>query len=295
MTAIVETYHLCKSYGRTIGVDDLNFQVYPGEIFGYLGPNGAGKTTTIRLLLDFIRPTSGSFQILGETDARRHVRIRHRVGNLPGEFGYYPNLSGRQFLDYMGGFHRNVPLQSKLCSAFHLAESVLSQKLKYYSKGTRQKIGLIQAMQHDPELLILDEPSEGLDPLMQQKLYDILLEMKSRGRTIIFSSHILPEVERISDRVAIIRDGQLQTIETIAELKKKQRRKLIVTAAPAVLETICQIPGLALEHQSDEVAIFGWQGPVKPILQRITEFDIIDLLAPEPQLEDIFRHYYLTD
>ncbi len=275
MKPVLETTNLTKYYGSFLGVERINLSIDEGEIFGFLGPNGAGKTTTVRLLLDLIRPPSGSYRILGYEGSGQHLKIREHMGNLPGEIGFYLNMTGQEFLERFG---QN--------------QSTLAKKIKRYSKGMKQKLGLIQAMQHDPDLLILDEPSEGLNPLMQHELYEILLSLKQRGRTVFFSSHILSEVEKICDRVAIIREGEIQAIENIQTLKQKMIRRLTVSASMDTLERIAKIEQLELDVRRGSTAVYRFSGEISILLRELSQFEIHDLIFPEPELEDVFLAYY---
>ena len=224
---IISVSNLTKYYGSTLGVKNINFTVNQGEIFGFLGPNGAGKTTTIRMLLDLLRPSSGQINIFGQEIYTHSLEIRKRCGYLPGSFSAYGNMSGTDFLHFAASMRKTEPkLQKSLIDRFQLFQEDLSQKVKHLSHGTLQKLGIIQAFFHQPELFILDEPTIGLDPLMQEEFYRLLHEMQNEGKTIFFSSHNLPEVEKVCHRIAIIREGELVALETLEGLKKK---KLMMT------------------------------------------------------------------
>lgn len=294
---ILQTDNLTKYYGSFRGIEDVNLTIAEGEIFGFLGPNGAGKTTTIRILLDLIRPTSGRFEILGASGARQLLAVRGQIGNLPGEIGFYQGMTGQEFLDYLGRYQtpRGPVLQAELCRRFKLEATALAKKIKYYSKGMKQKLGLVQAMQHDPRLLILDEPSEALDPLMQQVFYEILLEFKERGTTIFFSSHVLSEVEKICDRIAIIRDGCIQAVEHIQNLKRQTVRRMTVFAAEHVLSQIEHIDGVTLEMTYPTSATYRFTGKMNALLTALAPLPIDDLIFPDPELEDIFLQFYQQD
>jgi ABC-2 type transport system ATP-binding protein len=221
----IVTRALTKTYGRARGVADLDLEVRPGEVFGYLGPNGAGKTTTLRLLLDLIRPTRGSATVLGLDSHREGRAIRRRVGYLPGDLRLYVSLSGRELLDYFGHLRGAIPRERAEALARRL-DCDLGREIRALSSGNRQKLGLIQAFMSDPELLILDEPTNGLDPLVQQTFYELVLEARAAGRTVLLSSHILPEVERVCDRVGILREGRLVAVESIADLRARAVRRV---------------------------------------------------------------------
>jgi len=288
---IISVNHLTKFYGKTLGVQDLNFSVSQGEIFGFLGPNGAGKTTTIRMLLDLLRPSSGQIHIFGKEIYDHSLEIRRRSGYLPGNFSAYGNMTGIDFLRFAGSMRRTSPkLQSSLIDRFQLSKEDLSQKVKHLSHGTLQKLGIIQAFFHQPELLILDEPTIGLDPLMQEEFYRLLFEVQNKGKTIFFSSHNLAEVEKICHRIAIIRDGKLVALETLESLKKKKVRRLkFILKEPA---DGLKLPGANLVKQKDLYYEYLVEGDMKPLLQKLSSLPIDDLIFSEPDLEEVFMAYY---
>ncbi len=288
---IISVNHLTKFYGKTLGVQDLNFSVSQGEIFGFLGPNGAGKTTTIRMLLDLLRPSSGQIHIFGKEIYDHSLEIRRRSGYLPGNFSAYGNMTGIDFLRFAGSMRRTSPkLQSSLIDRFQLSKEDLSQKVKHLSHGTLQKLGIIQAFFHQPEVLILDEPTIGLDPLMQEEFYRLLFEVQNKGKTIFFSSHNLAEVEKICHRIAIIRDGKLVALETLESLKKKKVRRLkFILKEPA---DGLKLPGANLVKQKDLYYEYLVEGDMKPLLQKLSSLPIDDLIFSEPDLEEVFMAYY---
>ena len=288
---IISVNNLSKFYGKTLGVQDLNFSVSQGEIFGFLGPNGAGKTTTIRMLLDLLRPSFGQIHIFGKEIYDHSLEIRRRSGYLPGNFSAYGNMTGADFLRFAGSMRRTSPmLQSSLIDRFQLSKEDLSQKVKHLSHGTLQKLGIIQAFFHQPELLILDEPTIGLDPLMQEEFYRLLFEVQNKGKTIFFSSHNLAEVEKICHRIAIIRDGKLVALETLESLKKKKVRRLkFILKEPA---DELKLPGANLVKQKDLYYEYLVEGDMKPLLQKLSSLPIDDLIFPEPDLEEVFMAYY---
>jgi ABC-2 type transport system ATP-binding protein len=288
---IISVNNLSKFYGKTLGVQDLNFSVSQGEIFGFLGPNGAGKTTTIRMLLDLLRPSFGQIHIFGKEIYDHSMEIRRRSGYLPGNFSAYGNMTGIDFLRFAGSMRRtSSKLQSRLIDRFQLSKEDLSQKVKHLSHGTLQKLGIIQAFFHQPELLILDEPTIGLDPLMQEEFYRLLFEVQNKGKTIFFSSHNLAEVEKICHRIAIIRDGKLVALETLESLKKKKVRRLkFILKEPA---DELKLPGANLVKQKDLYYEYLVEGDMKPLLQKLSSLPIDDLIFPEPDLEEVFMAYY---
>ncbi len=230
-------------------LESLDLVVRPGEVFGFLGPNGAGKSTTIRLLFGFLHPTAGRGRVLGLDIVRDSVAIRRRIGYLPGGIALYDTLTGERLLDYLGELTGRRPVRRReLCDRLELSPSTLRRLVRDYSRGMRQKIGIVQALQHDPELAILDEPSEGLDPLMQRAFYEILDALKAEGRTIFFSSHVLSEVERVCDRVAIVRQGRLVALEETAVLLARRKRNVQMRFS-GVPPRLDGVPGVsAVEH-----------------------------------------------
>jgi beta-exotoxin I transport system ATP-binding protein len=289
---VIKTEELAKYYGKQRGVVDLNLEVLKGEVFGYLGPNGAGKTTTIRLLLDLIRPTRGRGIVLGLDAQKEGVVIRKRIGYLPGELALYDNMTGAEMLRYLGNLRGGVDWGFVESLAQRL-DCNLEQRIKSHSKGNKQKIGLIQAFIHRPELLILDEPTGGLDPLVQHEFHDLVRELKSDGATFFISSHNLPEVERICDRVAIIREGELIAVDDIENLKEKALRKLEIHFGGAVPEEAFQnIPGvrdLQVENDTLRCSVVGSEDA---LFKAAARFEILNVVSPEVSLEEIFIDYY---
>ncbi len=245
--AVIDAVHLTKHYGRRRGIEDVAFTVQRGEIFGFLGPNGAGKTTTIRAVLGLVHPHHGRVTIFGHPASEID---RSRLGFVPGELSLYERMTGAQLLDYLAALTRRPPLRrAALLERFALSRQDLLRPIRHYSRGMKQKVGVVQALQHDPELLVLDEPAEGLDPLMQQEFYELLGELRAEGRTVFISSHLLWEVERICDRVAIIRDGLLVTTERIDTLRQRSARRVDVQFAQANDATAFRPPeGVTVER-----------------------------------------------
>src|SRR5690242_7178177 len=244
--AVIETRGLTKQYGRQLApaLADLDLTVESGEIFGFLGTNGAGKSTTIRLLLGFLHPSRGVAHVLGHDIDRGSVEIRRRTGYLPGRIAFWDGLTGERLLDELAAMSGRAPTRrAELLDRLELGD-VLRRPVRDYSRGMRQKLGIIQALQHDPELAILDEPSEGLDPLMQRAFYEILEELRAAGRTIFFSSHVLSEVERICDRVAIVRRGRLVALEDVAALLERRKRNVEMRLAEGDAIRLEGVPGV---------------------------------------------------
>jgi len=302
----IETRALTKDYGARRGAPvqtagrwaapalvDLDIAVEEGEIFGFLGPNGAGKSTTIRLLLGFLHPTAGSATVLGRDIERDSVEIRRRVGYLPGGIAFWDDLSGERLLDQLADLSGRPPVRRpELLDRLELDAPTLRRPVRTYSRGMRQKLGIIQALQHDPELAILDEPSEGLDPLMQRAFYGILEDLRTAGRTIFFSSHVLSEVERVCDRVAIVRHGRLVALEDVAGLLARRKRdvELRVEGEPPPLDGVPGVSDLRLEPDGRIACRLA--GDVGPFLAAIAAARVVDLTIQPASLEDAFLEYY---
>lgn len=295
MTAAVRTERLTKRYGNHPALTDLDLEVRPGEIFGYLGPNGAGKTTTIRLLLDLIRPTSGRAEVLGMDVRARSVAVHHKVGYLAGDVALYEGLTGLEHLTYLGNLRGGVePGRIRLLAdRFDLD---LSRPIRQLSKGNRQKVGLIQAFMHRPELAILDEPTSGLDPLMQQESHQLLRESTGEGATVLLSSHVLSEVERVADRVAILRAGRLVTVGSVSDIKARARRRLEVQfGGPVPADAFAAVPGVYDMHLHDGIARFDVEGSMDALVKVLARYEVTSMVSHEPDLEEIFLEYYRKD
>ncbi len=289
---IIKTERLSKNYGSRLGIADVGIEVFAGEIFGYLGPNGAGKTTTIRILLDFIRADSGRAEIFGLDARKRSVEIHRRLGFLPGEPHLYDNLSGGDFLRFFASLRRGVAWSY----VEELAERLncrLEQPIRTLSQGNKRKIGLIQAFMHSPELIVLDEPTSGLDPLVQHEFYQMLAESRSRGQTVFLSSHNLAEVERVCDRVAIIRSGRLAATENVAMLRARSLRNLeIHFAEDFEASAFAGVPGLEILAAEKRLLKGRLRGGMDALLKTAARFAISDFRSQEPSLEEIFLAYY---
>jgi ABC-2 type transport system ATP-binding protein len=292
MTAIIEIEQLTKSYGRHRGIVDVDLTVNEGEAFGFLGPNGAGKTTTIRVLLDHLRPTSGKARIFGIDTTADPVAIHRRVGYLPGEFTLYDKLTGGQTIEYFANLRGGIDpaYQAQLIARLDVDPS---RKFREYSKGNKQKIGLIVALQHRPDLLILDEPTSGLDPLVQQTFYEVIREAKAEGRTIFLSSHILSEVEKTCDRVAIIRDGRLVKVDSVEGLRDLAHHQVeLVFAGPVPREEFEAIPGVSELVSEGHTLRMRVSGPITPIVRAAAAHELLDFVSREPSLEETFLAQY---
>lgn len=292
---IIQVVSLTKYYGRRSAVEDVSFSVKEGEIFGFLGPNGAGKTTTIRALLGLVRPRRGRATMFGEPADRAD---RSRLGFVPGELSLYESMTGAQLLDYLGALTRRPALRrTQLLERFALSRQDLARPIRHYSRGMKQKLGIVQALQHDPALLVMDEPAEGLDPLMQQELYTLLDELRGRGRTVFISSHLLWEVERICDRVAIIRNGRLVATERIETLRRRSPRRVDVQFLRTDDAAAFRAPAGVVVERVDGARV-TMRVPVEqtaPLLNTLAGLRITDLVWERPSLEDIFLAYYRED
>jgi ABC-2 type transport system ATP-binding protein len=291
MTTVVRAQELTKFYGDERGVVDLDFAVGAGEVFGFLGPNGAGKTTTIRLMLDLIRPSRGWVELFG-LDPRRNVDLRRRIGYLPGELRLYDRLSARELLTFFARLRGLAGLGSAPALADRLGVE-FDRPLRTVSKGNRQKVGLVQAFMHEPDLLVLDEPTAGLDPLLQQTFYELVAEAKVRGATVFLSSHILPEVQHIADRIALVRDGRLALVASVDELRAHAQTRVEVTFA--TLPPHAAFAGIAGVRELDRYGKkvrFSLRGEVDPLVKALARYRVIALDSHEAGLEDIFLSLY---
>lgn len=289
---VIQIDGLTKHYGSTQALNDLTLAVQSGEIFGYLGPNGAGKSTTIRLLLDFIRPTRGGARIFGLDTRRDSVAIRARVGNLPGELNLWTHMSGWEVVDYLGGLRGGVDKRYVGELAARL-DMDMNRKVKACSSGMKRKLGLIQALMHQPELLILDEPTNGLDPLVQQTFYSLIREIAQQGRTVFMSSHNLAEVEHLCSRVAILRGGRLVAVEKMGDLRNVHFRWMMLRFddAPQPAE-FAALPGVADVSVVNGSLRFRVSGELDPVIKLAARHHVLNMTYEEPSLEDIFLEYY---
>jgi ABC-2 type transport system ATP-binding protein len=292
MPPVIETESLTKFYGGHRGIEDVSFSVEPGEVFGFLGPNGAGKTTTIRTLLDLIHPSGGSARLFGLDSRRDAVAIRARLGNLPGDFGYGRQASGRAALRLLARLRGvdGLGRAEALAARFH---AELDRPLGELSRGNRQKVGLILATFHEPELLVFDEPTSGLDPLMQEEFLALVAEERQRGQTVFISSHDLDEVQRVCDRVGMVRDGRLIAVERMAELLGKARRKVTVRLGDgAKLQELRALPQVSELEVRDGAVSFKVAGDIDPVVKALAAHHVSDLEAVHPTLEEVFLGYY---
>jgi len=290
MTAIIQTEQLTKSYGPHRGIIDVDLSVEQGEVFGFLGPNGAGKTTTIRTLLDLIRPTSGRAMVFGIESNADPVAIHRRVGYIPGEFALYDRLTGKQTLEYFANLRGGVDpaYQASLVDRFELDPS---RRFREYSKGNKQKAGVIIALQHRPELLILDEPTSGLDPLMEAVFQDCIRELKTEGRTVLLSSHILAEVEALCDRLSIIRAGRTEQHGTLQELRGMTRTSIVAEIAQP--DGLASMPGVhGLRVDGTQVRFEVDAAHLGDAVRRLGELGVRSLASHPPTLAELFLRLY---
>jgi ABC-2 type transport system ATP-binding protein len=288
----IRTKGLSKDYGSGHGLFELDLEVDRGEVFGFLGPNGAGKSTTMRLLLDLIKPTGGSASMLGLDTREDSLEIRARVGFLPGDFALYPKLTGAEVLDYLAELRGGVDhrLRDSLTERF---DAELERPVRELSTGNRQKVGLIQAFMHEPELLILDEPIAGLDPLVQQSFHALLDEVSSQGRTVFLSSHTLSEVERVTDRVAILREGRLVVVDSLENLRQIAVQRLeIEFTAPVPADQFRALPGVREVKAEGRHLTVSFQGSADAIVKAAAAHEVHAIRTREDDLEEIFLRYY---
>jgi ABC-2 type transport system ATP-binding protein len=288
----IRTEGLSKDYGAGHGLFDLDLEVEHGEVFGFLGPNGAGKSTTMRLLLDLIAPTAGAARVLGLDTRRDGLGIRSRIGFLPGDFALYPQLTGAEVLDHLAALRGDVNrrVRDSLAERF---DAQLDRRIRELSSGNRQKIGLIQAFMHEPELLILDEPITGLDPLVQQSFHALLAEVSAQGRTVFLSSHTLSEVERVTHRVAILREGRLVVIDSLENLRGIAIQRLeIEFTAPVAAEEFRALPGVREARAEDRRVDVAFEGSADVIVKAAAAHEVRAIRSRDDDLEEIFLRYY---
>jgi ABC-2 type transport system ATP-binding protein len=292
MAAVIETDGLTKRYGASRGIENVSISVDQGEVYGFLGPNGAGKTTTIRTLLGLLHPSSGRARIFGVDSHAEGRAIRARLGNLPGEFTCETKLSGRKFLKFCGEA-RGLPGLGSASLLAQRFEADLDRRIGDLSRGNRQKIGLIQALFHEPELLLLDEPTTGLDPLMQEEFLAVVTEYRERGGTVFLSSHDLGEVERVCDRIAIIREGHLVAVEKMTDLRGRAYHHVAIEFDTAVdAAEFARVPGVSELRAAGQRISFKASGALDPVIKTAARHTVLDMELTEPTLEEIFLTFY---
>ena len=283
---------LTKDYGPKRALDHVDLELRPAEIFGYLGSNGAGKTTTIRCLLDLIQPTSGRATVLGLHSQTDSIEVRKRTGYLPGDLRLYPNLTARQLLSYLGRLRGGVAAQ-RVDELAQRMECDLSQRCGAMSHGQRQKVGVIQALMHNPDVLILDEPTATLDPLMQRTVHDLIHEARDRGATIFVSSHDLPEVSRLCDRAGILRQGRLVAVQDVNELAEQGRHVLSIEfREPVDAAAFERLPGVSQVTAADTTLTLTVSGDLDAVVKTAAKFHVHALHSAEVDLDEVFRDYY---
>lgn len=288
---VIESNQLTKMYGKARGISNVSFTVKEGEIFGFIGPNGAGKSTTIRTLLALIYPTSGSATIFGKDCIKYAPEIKKEIGYLPSEVFYYDNMKVIDLLKYSASFYKKDCTKRirELAEALNLD---LSKKIDDLSLGNKKKVGIVQGLLHEPKLIILDEPTSGLDPLMQQKFFELLREENKKGATILFSSHILSEVQKLCDRVAIIKEGEIVKVETMSALTENSYKKFRLEVVNQVTTEVFQLDGVTDIKVKEKTVSFIYKGNMNAIISKIAEIPLKNLWVEEPTLEEIFMHYY---
>lgn len=284
---------LTKHYGKHRGINNLSFSVNQGEFFGFIGPNGAGKSTTIRTLMGLIRPTGGSASIFDLDCHSKASVIARDVGYLPSENSYYENMKVRELLQYTADLY-GMDCKTKMKELADRLNLDLSRKIADLSLGNKKKLGIVSAIMTSPKLIIMDEPTSGLDPLIQQAFYDILKEENSRGATVFFSSHVLSEVQKLCDRVAILKEGQLIGIQSIKELRESGYKKVSLSAKEAIPRDFFDLSGIAnYAETADKTSVsFMYNGNITAIIDKLHLLHLDDVLLEEPSLEEIFMHYY---
>lgn len=288
---IIEIKNLTKNYGKARGIIDVSFEVQEGEIFGFIGPNGAGKSTTIRTLLALIKPTSGSATIFGKDCINSASELAMSIGYLPSEVFYYDGMKVIDLLKYSASFY-NKDCTARITELAAILELDLHKKIDDLSYGNKKKVGIIQGLLHEPKLIILDEPTSGLDPLMQQKFFDLLKLENQKGATILFSSHILNEVQKMCHRVAIIKEGKIVQVDTIAALTENTYKKISVESNENLSKEQLSISGITSLDIKGDSASFIYKGSIPPLLKCLAELPLKNLTIDEPDLEEIFMHYY---
>jgi ABC-2 type transport system ATP-binding protein len=297
MGTVIETSGLTKYYGNAPGIIDLDLNVVEGEVFGFIGPNGAGKSTTIRTLLNFLFPTSGSGTVLGLDIIKDTLEIRRRVGYLPGDLSMYDSMTAREFLIYFANL-RDCDCTASMASLADRFQLDLDRRIKDYSTGNRQKVGIVNAFMHKPELLILDEPTAGLDPLMQQEFQELINEVRAAGCTVFLSSHILPEVDRVADRVGIVRESRLIAVDSVEAFKARAHSTLSIQFASPVDEAMfTHIDGVrdTEVRNGGTVLAVTVSGSLDAVIKEAASHNVVSISTRDSELEEVFLSYYAGD
>lgn len=291
---VIEINNLTKSYGKSRGISDVSFNVEEGEVFGFIGPNGAGKSTTIRTLLGLIHPTSGSAKIFGKDCIKYAPEIAKEVGYLPSEVFYYDNMKVIDLLKYSASFYKK-DCSKRMMELAEIMNLDLEKKIDDLSFGNKKKVGIVQGLLHEPKLIILDEPTSGLDPLMQQKFFELLEEENKKGATVLLSSHILSEIQKLCTRVAVIKEGKIITLDKISTLQENNYKKIKISTKSQIDNNYFKADGVVnLDVKKDEVS-FLFKGDINSLIQKISKIEINNILVEEPDLEEIFMHFYAKE
>lgn len=292
-TPIIDITNLSKFYGNAKGIERVNLEIDEGEIFGFIGPNGAGKSTTIRILMNLIFPTSGSARIMGMDVIKETKKIKSQVGYIPSDANAYSSMDVKEFLDYCKRFYKLQNGMQRIDELAELFELDLKRKIADLSMGNRKKVSIIQSLLHNPTLLILDEPTTGLDPLMQSRFFELLRSENQKGMTIFFSSHVLSEVQMLCKRVAIIKNGKIIQVEDINNLRKKQLKKIFIEFSNPSSRKSFSIAGIkSIISGSHNTITFLYSGDINVLVSTLSGTEIINLTIEEPSLDEIFMHYY---
>lgn len=287
---IIETNNLYKTYGKNRGIIDVNLKIKEGEIFGFVGPNGAGKSTTIRTLLNFIFPTSGSAKILGKDILKESSEIKKYIGYVPSEVKFYDEVKVKDIIKYSVGFYNKVN-EEEIDKLYKILDVDINKKMSELSLGNKKKVAIVQALIHNPKLLILDEPTNGLDPLIQKKLFELLKEARKKGTTVFLSSHNLVEIENLCDRVAVIKDGKIIDTIVIEKLSRKLGLKVVIKSNEITEDKIKEIGGQVISKEKHEF-IFYYNNGIDDLVKKLSRYKIEKLLISEQTLEDTFMNYY---
>ncbi|KUG05127.1 abc transporter, atp-binding protein [hydrocarbon metagenome] len=288
---VIEIKQLSKYYGKARGIVEVSFNVQEGEIFGFIGPNGAGKSTTIRILLALIYPSSGQARIFGKDCIKHGTEIRNHIGYLPAEVYYYDHMRVIDLLKYSASFYKNVD-KNRIRKLAEIMDLDLNRKIDDLSYGNKKKVGIVQGLIHQPRLIILDEPTGGLDPLIQQQFFNLIREENQNGATVLFSSHVLSEVQKLCSQVAIIKEGQIIGVEDIKALQNNNYKKFKIQLAETVSSDYFNIDGVADLTVDENSHTFLFRGDINQMIARIHDHRITNLIVEEPALEEVFMHYY---
>lgn len=291
MENLIEIKNLTKYYGKSRGIIDVSFNVQKGEIFGFIGPNGAGKSTTIRTLLSLIYPTSGSATIFGKDCIKSGPEIRRSIGYLPSEVFYYDDMKVLDLLKYSASFYGKTDMD-RIHYLANIMDLDLTRNIDDLSYGNKKKVGIVQGLLHRPELIILDEPTSGLDPLMQQRFFDLIREENKRGATVLFSSHILSEVQKLCSRVGIIKEGRMIKIENINDMINTTYKKVKIIFKDSIPEEIHTLEGISGKLLHNNEISFLFKGDINSLFHLLSRFSLVNAIIEEPDLEEIFLHYY---